>query len=527
MFAEITRRAAVLLLMIGMMAAAAVALGGCSNEEASLSGEEIRQESGGKVYYEIFVRAFHDSDGDGIGDLRGITKKLDYLEELGVEGIWLMPIHPSPSYHGYDVTDFYGINPDYGTLDDFKDLLKEASERDITVIMDLVVNHTSPEHAWFKSSASDPNGKYRKWYKWIGPSDPVPISAATGYPAYKEYGDSKYLGIFPGSLPDLNFDHAEVRAEVKKIAAFWLELGVGGFRIDAAKHIYEDLEEDKTSKEAAAKNIAWWDEFRAAVNKVNPHTYIVSEVWDDSAAKIGPYLKPFNSSFNFNLANEMTWNASGESASNLAFSLDRIHGLYDRMSSSSFIEAPFLSNHDTNRVMSELNGNLDHAKMAASQLLTMPGNPFIYYGEEIGMQGKKPDEYIREPMIWSQKKYEGQTTWISNKYNALTASVEDQMKDSDSLYSHYRKLIQWRKDIDALRHGDIKPYSISHAAVVAFRRETEKEKVLVLHNLSRKEQLFQLEDSNEFDTLLAGSKDNIILSNNQVTLPPYSSAVLE
>lgn len=521
-----------LLLLAGLMIAAAIA--GRTNGETALSGEEIRRESGGKVYYEIFVRAFSDSDGDGIGDLRGVTGKLDYLKELGIEGIWLMPIHPSPSYHGYDITDFYSINPDYGTMDDFRELLKEAKDRGITVIMDLVVNHTSLQHPWFISSATEPGSNYRDWYKWIKASDvpdPVPLSVATEFPAYVDYGTGdRYLSILPGGLPDLNFDNDEVRAEINKIAAFWLKLGVGGFRIDAAKHIYEDLEGDRMSSEVVIKNIAWWKEFRAAANKINPYAYIVSEVWDNSAAKVGPYLEPFNSSFNFKLADEIRWNAAGESASNLAFSLSRIHGLYDKMSSDSFIDAIFLTNHDMNRVMSELNGNVDHAKMAAAQLLTLPGNPFIYYGEEIGMLGKKPDEYIREPMVWSHNgSSSGQTTWISSKYNGSgnTASAEEQMKDPDSLYSHYRKLIQWRKDIEALRYGDIKPYPVDHPAVIAFMRTTEKEQVLVLHNLSGKAQQFRLEGNDGFDEVLAGSKEGIVLSDHRVALPPYSSAVIE
>lgn len=514
------------LLLVWATAIAAIAITACTKDKATPSSGKAAE---GKVYYEIYVRAFKDSDGDGIGDLRGVTQKLDYLQKLGVEGIWLMPINPSPSDHGYDVTDFYDINPEFGSLDDFKKLLKEAKKRKISVIMDLVLNHTSDKHPWFVQSAKDPNGPYRDWYKWIKLTEEAPKSIMTKRVAYTAGENGQYLTIFASDLPDLNFDNPEVRAEAKKIAKFWLNLGVEGFRLDAAKHIYEDLDTDWMSQSVLDKNIQWWEEFREAVNEVNPNTYIVSEVWENSAAIIAPYLKPFTSSFNFAVGEEVIGSSDREIATNLAGDLVRIYGLYDKASSGNFIDAPFLTNHDQNRVMSVLNGNIDHAKMAAAQLFTLPGNPFVYYGEELGMQGRKPDEYIREPMIWSRANPEGNTRWIQGKFNLHTPSAEEQVEDPDSLYTHYSKWIHWRKKIAALRHGAIKSFAAGNSSVSAFVRYTDKERVLVLHNLSGTEQTVEspeIGSDGGYRKLIVESKQGAVLSEGRITIPAYSSVII-
>lgn len=236
------------------------------------------------VFYEVFVRSFADSNGDGIGDFKGLTRKLDYLNDgnpdtdsdLGIGGIWLMPINPSPSYHGYDVTDYRQINPDYGTLDDFREFLNEAHKRGIKVIMDLVVNHTSKEHPWFKEAAADKSSSYRDWYVWAedsGTATSGSSAAGSGNPWHSVRGDH-YLGIFWEGMPDLNFDNPKVRKEITATGQFWLKQGVDGFRLDAAKHIYEDLQTDK-SQATTDKNVAWWQEFRSGLKEVKPDAYLV------------------------------------------------------------------------------------------------------------------------------------------------------------------------------------------------------------------------------------------------------------
>ncbi|GAA0845271.1 alpha-amylase family glycosyl hydrolase [Paenibacillus glucanolyticus] len=495
------------------------------------------------VYYEIFVRSFYDSDGDGIGDLKGVIEKLDYLndgnpdtsDDLGVTGIWLMPINPSPSYHGYDVTDYRSIHPDYGTLEDFKTLLAEADKRGIKIIMDLVVNHTSTEHPWFKESAADQASPIRDWYIWAEDQGKAPSgsSAAGSGSPWHEMNGAHYMGTFWGGMPDLNFDNPKVREEMKDIGKFWLELGVDGFRIDAAKHIYEDLMSDK-GEATTAKNTAWWQEFRTSMNEVDPDAYIVGEIWDNSAAVIAPYLdNAFDSGFNFGLGESIVGAALNEKDNNLAFTLERMYGLFSQVSGGKFTDATFLTNHDMNRVMSQLNNDENHAKMAAGILLTMPGNPFIYYGEEIGMKGAKPDEQIREPMIWSNTGSDkGQTTWEPLKHNRGDAvqGVEQQMGDANSLLSRYRTLISWRNEMPALQNGTIESYTSGNAQVMAYVRRTNDNQALVVHNLSGKEQTVDVASRNGesgFSSLSRTTDDSAALNGSSLTLPPYTTVVME
>ncbi|MGG4105325.1 alpha-amylase family glycosyl hydrolase [Paenibacillus lautus] len=509
---------------------------------ATVETEEV-DEQPSDVYYEIFVRSFYDSDGDGIGDLQGVIEKLDYLndgnpdttDDLGVTGIWLMPINPSPSYHGYDVTDYRSIHPEYGTLDDFKTLLAEADKRGIKIIMDLVVNHTSTEHAWFKQAAKDKASATRDWYIWAEDQGKTPsgASAAGSGSPWHEMNGAHYMGTFWGGMPDLNFDHPKVREEMKDIGKFWLELGVDGFRIDAAKHIYEDLMSDK-GEATTAKNTAWWQEFRASMNEVNPDAYIVGEIWDNSAAVIAPYLdKAFDSGFNFSLGESIIGAAMNEKDNNLAFTLERTYGLFSQVSGGQFTDAVFLTNHDMNRVMSQLKGDENHAKMAAGILLTMPGNPFIYYGEEIGMKGAKPDEQIREPMIWSNTGSDKrQTTWEPLKYNRgdQVQGVEQQTGDPDSLLSRYRTLIRWRNDMPALNSGTIESYASGNGQVMAYIRRTQGNKALVVHNLSGEEQTVELaakSGESPFQSLSKTTDDRATLNGSSLTLPPYTTVILE
>ncbi|GAB6928519.1 alpha-amylase family glycosyl hydrolase [Paenibacillus sp. JCM 10914] len=495
------------------------------------------------VYYEIFVRSFYDSDGDGIGDLQGVIEKLDYLndgnsdttDDLGVTGIWLMPIHPSPSYHGYDVTDYRDIHPDYGTLEDFKLLLAEADKRGIKVIMDLVVNHTSTEHPWFQESAQGADADTRDWYVWAEDQgkEPTGASAAGSGTPWHEKNGAHYMGTFWGGMPDLNFDNPKVREEMKDIGKFWLELGVDGFRIDAAKHIFEDLVTDK-GEATTAKNTAWWQEFRASLNEVNPDAYIVGEIWDNSAAVIAPYLdKAFDSGFNFGLGESILGAVKNEKDNNLAFTLERTYGLFSQVSGGAFSDATFLTNHDINRTMSQLQGNEHHARMAAGILLTMPGNPFIYYGEEIGMKGTKPDEQIREPMIWSNTGSDkGQTTWEPLKHNQgdSVQGVEQQLRDADSLLSRYRTLIGWRNDMPAIHSGTIESFASGNAQVMAYVRRTDDNKALVVHNLSGKEQTVELapkSGDDAFQSLARTTDDSAALNGSSLTLPPYTTVILE
>lgn len=503
---------------------------------SSATPPESKAEAGpSDTFYEIFVRAFADSNGDGIGDLNGITEKLDYVKSLGVDGIWLMPIQPSPSYHGYDVTDYYSIHPDYGTLEDFKRLLDEAHKLGINVIMDLVVNHTSSEHPWFVDSAKGVNSEYRDWYIWASDRGGAnPADGAVGPSPWHSRSDDRYLGVFWEGMPDLNFDNPEVRKELIAIGSYWLEQGVDGFRLDAAKHIYGDFGSTINTPIVKDKNKAWWQEFRQGLNTVKPDAYLVGEVWD-STAVIGPYLdNALNSAFNFDLADRLLSIANQETAQDIGFSLSRAHHYFAEMSGGNFKDAYFLSNHDKDRVMINLQGNVDHAKMAAAMLLTMPGTPFIYYGEELGMEGAKPDEHIREPFPWSKKPGNpSETTWISSRHRGDGfASVESQEELPDSLLNHYRKLISWRSSEPALRGGSIASYEIGNPAVASYTRTAADDRqLLVLHNLSGQVQTSTLQVTKaqpiSFTVLALSTKEGAKLHNQVLELPPYTTVVLK
>jgi len=478
------------------------------------------------VWYEIFVRSWVDTDGDGVGDLNGVTAKLDYLKSLGVSGIWLMPINASPSPHGYDVTDYYAINPQYGTMRDFERLLAEAHQRGIKVIMDLVANHTSDQHPWFRA-AVNPQNPYHDWYQWSRPDTDLKAISATDSPAWHAIGNKHYLGVFTGAMPDLNYDNPAVREEMIRIGRFWLGKGVDGFRLDAAQHVYFDFKPDAANAQVLAKNVAWWAQFRAGMDGVMPGAYIVGEVTQPTPDRLAPYFKPLSAVFDFPLAEKLIDSARSERDNGLVALLGHTDEVYRAASGHAGVDAPFLSNHDQVRVMSQLDGNDAHMRMAAAMLLTLPGNPFIYYGEELGMRGEKPDPEIRTPMRWNRsKKAPGETTWYHAPGDAAT-SVEAQQGNPASLLGYYTQLIQWRRQVAPLRDGVLTPQPLDNAQVVAWRLDDDTRHVLVVHNLSGTKQTITLDGARAPAAVLLRSKPDITLEQHTLQLPAYSSAVLE
>jgi alpha-amylase len=428
------------------------------------------------VFYQIFVRSFYDTTGDGIGDLNGVIEKLDYLQQMGVSGIWLMPIKPSPSYHGYDVTDFYDVNPEYGTKEDFHRLMEAAHERGIRVIIDLVLNHTSTEHPWFRESRL-PDSERRDWYIWVdeAPSWPGPWGQVVWHRTPTGY----YYGVFWGGMPDLNFENPAVTEEMFNVVHFWLEeMGVDGFRLDAIKHLIED----GRNQENTPATLAWFEEFYAFYKDVNPEAVTVAEVWS-ATANVLPYVdQRVDIAFEFDLAQAMINSANNGSRTEVAIHHTNVVNNYPPGQ-----YATFLANHDQNRTMSQLGGDFDKAKLAATLLLTSPGVPFIYYGEEIGMMGVKPDENLRLPMQWSPEPGAGFTSgrpWrpLHRNYQEVNVALQDD--DPDSLLNHYRSLIQLRNQHPALRVGDWLRVNTVEREVYSFIRVLEDEVLLVLFNLS-------------------------------------------
>ncbi len=481
------------------------------------------------VYYEIFVRAFADSDGDGIGDLNGITAKLDYLKSLGVSGLWLTPINPSPSYHGYDITDYYGINAQFGTAADFQKLLDEAHKRGIGVIIDLVINHTSDQHPWFQSAA-DPKSPKHDWYSWSNAHTDLNAVSATDTPAWHALGGQHYLGTFTRSMPDLNYDTAAVRREMIKLGEYWLDKGVDGFRLDAAQHIYFDLKSQRNDPKILAKNITWWSDFRHGLDTVKPGAYVVGEVTRDNPEEIAPYFKPLSAAFDFPLATQLIESAKSERAGSLSALLDRTEAAYRQVTGKSGVDAPFLSNHDQNRVMSQLDGNAQHMRMAAAMLLTLPGHPFIYYGEELGMRGQKPDENIREPMRWHRDDQGAdETHWKAfSAGDGPEVSVDAEQADAHSLLHYYTSLIGWRRQISALRDGTLSAWSQDNPQIAAWQLSDARSRVLVVHNLSGTAQTIDVSNAkgHRFDALQEQSEPGITLAGGKLQLPPYSSAIV-
>jgi alpha-amylase len=435
--------------------------------------QEQKQGYNGRVFYEIFVRAFNDSNKDGIGDLKGVTQKLDYLsKDLGVKGIWLMPINSSPSYHGYDVTDYYNINKDYGSIEDLKELIKEAHKRDIMVVMDMVMNHTSSQHPWFLEASNDKNNKYRDYYVWADKNTNTNETSAIGTNPWTQLGEDYYYSIFWSGMPDLNYDNKAVRDEMKKTAKFYLDMGIDGFRLDAAMHIYTDLD----------KNLAWWKEFNNYVKSQNSNAVLVGEVWTDTTV-ISSYMKSLDSCFNFPASKEIIDGINGGAVGTLASTLKNIYATYEK-DNKAYIDSPFLTNHDMNRVMSTLNDS-EKCKVAAAILLTLPGTPYIYYGEETGMEGTKPDESLREPFIWSNKDVSKNSNWETSLNDANKIAANVQMSDKNSIFNFYKAMIDLRNKSDALKYGTFEEVNVKDVNILAYKRVKDKKEVYVYINISK------------------------------------------
>jgi glycosidase len=431
------------------------------------------------VFYEIFVRSFKDSDGDGIGDFNGIIEKLDYLEQLGVRGLWLMPIHPSPTYHGYDVTDYYAVNPDYGTMDDFKRLLAEARRRNIRIIIDLVLNHTSARHPWFqKALQGDP--VYREWYIWSD-KDPGYLGPWNAQAWHRAGNGQYYYAIFWDQMPDLNYDNPAVREEVKKITAFWLrDVGVDGFRLDAIRY----LDEEGRILADAETTHAFLKEWGAYYRSLNPEAFTVGEVWTDNY-NVAPYVRggdELDSAFNFDMSNALLKGLSEGNATLINFVLGATLQLFPQQNN-----ANFLTNHDINRIASYVGPDpLGQSRAAATVLLTAPGIPFIYYGEEIGMTGVKPDERLRTPMQWTGEPGAGFTTgtpWQKINADSVERNVAAQTGDPDSLLEHYRSLIALRNAHPALSNGATVMVKANSRRLVSYLRTSGEEVMLIVVNV--------------------------------------------
>ena len=443
-----------------------------------------------RVFYEIFVGSFSDSDGDGVGDLRGIINRMDYLNDgnpksgvsLGVEGIWLTPIFESPSYHKYDVTDFYKIDPAFGTMEDLKELIDLCHERNIRIILDLPINHTSTENRWFRNFVNshllnNPANAYYDFYSWKTVDAETP---AGRHFARWQNGKVMYEANFSDQMPEPDFDNPMVREALLDVALFYLDLCVDGFRFDAAKYIY--MGDNK-------KCVEFWDWYIGELKKVKPEVYTVAEVWDGDGV-IDQYI-PVTNCFNFTTSQVSGLIAETAKAGNVNRYTAYVDGYLDKIAglNENALGVLFVSNHDMDRAAGYLTAASGHMKMAANLYLLSPGSPFIYYGEEIALRGSRgganTDANRRLKMLWGDgdtvENPEG-TTYEDKKQTPY--SVKDLYSMSDGMYNYYKRLLMIRKANPEIAAGEYTALTLENTKAGGFIAELDGQKVAVFHNTS-------------------------------------------
>jgi glycosidase len=472
-----------------------------------------------RIYYEIFVASFYDSDGDGMGDLSGVLQKLDYLNSGGkgrsleVGGIWLMPIMASPSYHKYDVADYRSVDPAYGTLEDFKALSAECAKRDVALIIDLPLNHTSDEHPWFEAAVGG-DERYRSYYHFR--TDFTASHHAVTAPDGKLW---YYEGHFGSHMPDLNLGDAEVRREILDICKFWLDAGATGFRLDAVAWFFSG------NTRLNVEFLGWLNE---QLRAYRPDVYLVGEAWSDGSTIVDLYQSGLPSFFNFPFSQStgaLISSVRSAKGVDLARSLQR---WYEQLPSGA-IDAPFLTNHDHARSASALMSDVVLQKQAAAVYLLLPGNPFIYYGEEIGMKGSGRDENKRTALYWSLSDTRGMTDSpaYADDIRPVVAGIDVQHKQKDSLLNFYRSVTALKNRHPELARGTFKAIETVPPAVFAYSVEYQGKRLLVAHNLSAEPAVVKPDRTLRIvDYLSAGGKKQPRWSNGQVELPAYSTIIM-
>ncbi len=489
-------------------------------------------------YYEIFVGSFYDSNDDGKGDLHGVVEMLDYVndgnpethDDLGFTGLWLMPIMPSPSYHKYDITDFQNIDPAYGSMADFNLLAAACKERDITLLIDFPFNHTSREHPWFIEART---------YLQALPKGATPDPAVCPTVDYYHFARDKqgakgwhaitgtewfYEGVFWEGMPDLALENEAVWVEIDSITKFWLANGATGFRLDAAKEYFTGVSD---------KNIAVLTRFREIVEQYDPNAYIVGEVWDTQAIISRYYESGITSFFNFPVA--QSGGAIFKAVRNIGGAKSIPEFMLDAQSigaaNPNFVDAPFLSNHDTTRAAAQYVNDPQLMKLAAGVLLTMNGSPFVYYGEELGMNSKgAKDENKRLAMHWSD------TNLVGTPHNPPNADVVEQQfppldvqqDDPTSIYHYYKRAVRLRNENPALARGTVTPLpELTSGTVYALAKEYEGVRLVILYNTGETAQTVTIAPSLSIRGYLTVDDTAVALEGETLTLPPRSIAILK
>ena len=491
-----------------------------------------------RTYYQIFVGSFSDSNNDGFGDLRGIINRFDYLNDgninsktsLGVQGIWLSPIFTSPSYHKYDAKDYYQLDWRFGTEEDLKELIALCHSRNVQIILDLAINHTSDQHPWFQQfktarmqgNTEDP---YYDFYSCVTTAEKV------GGITYQKIAgvDCWYECNFSGSMPELNFDNPEVRQETLNIAKYYLDLGVDGFRFDAVKYIYYG---------DTARSVDFWNWYMAELRALKPDIYCVGECWSGEN-EILEYYSAMNC-FNFAMAQaEGTVALTAKGTSSITKYTDYLESFQQRVleRSPDGMVMGFLSNHDMDRIAGAFVTE-NHARMAANLYLLAPGSPVIYYGEELGMRGSRGGENTdanrRLAMLW------GDGDMIANPVgstypdkNQISSTVKSQLEDENSLLNYYRRLLDLRHKYPAIARGSYTSLSCAQKNFGGFAIEYQGETLGLFHNTSQESISYDLKNCADLSGhTFSALKDSVgvgtaKLEGTVLTLGPQTSAILQ
>lgn len=547
------------IIMICVLALSVVALGGCGKSKTDESGDSVNATSAPtedpvetlevkpsqdkyRNFYHIWVCSFNDSNGDETGDLNGITEKLDYLNDgdpttttdLGVDGIWLSPIMPSDSYHKYDVDDYMDIDPEFGTLEDFDRLIEECDKRGITVILDLVLNHCGGGHEFFKQAMEEAKegnlDGYADYYRFALTTE----SPGEGWRTSMSNLGLWYEGQFSGEMPEWNLASDKTRAYFEEVAKFWLDRGVGGFRLDAVKYMTDETTD-------GAEFLKW---FYETAQKYNPDVYMVGENWQSNSYLYDTYESGIDSQFAFSFATasgNVATAVNSENGNTLSTQLKKFDdGSVE--ANPNVINAMFISNHDMVRSANYFSGDLSKEKMAAALYMLCPGNTFTYYGEELGLEVPGGctgnDAYYRSAMPWDSD-VEPDIWCTAGAYGIYErGGVKQQQEDENSLLNFYKRVIRIKNQNPEIARGHItETYNFDNKAICAYKVEYEGKALLIIHNLDD-ENTVNLEISADIlaspqirGTLIATGEEaenteSVTLSGTSLTMPARSSVVI-
>lgn len=529
------------------------------------------------VVYQIYPRSFKDSNGDGIGDINGIREKLDYLKELGIDVIWLSPVYKSPNDdNGYDISDYYDIMDEFGTMEDMDNLLKEANERGIKILMDLVVNHTSDEHKWFIEAKKSKDNEYRDYYIWrdsVDGNEPNDLGSTFSGSAwqYDETTGQYYLHLFSKKQPDLNWENGKVRNEVYKMMNFWVDKGIGGFRMDVIDLI------GKVPDEMITGNGPKLHEYLQEMNKAaleGKDLLTVGETWGATpdVAKLysNPERKELSMVFQFEhigldqIEAKEKWDVKSLELLDLKKVLSKWQTELEGQGWNSL----FWNNHDLPRIVSRWGNDkeyrIESAKMLATLLHGMKGTPYIYQGEELGMTNVRFDDIndyndieslnmykdrlskgyshneimesiyakgrdnARTPMQWDDSENAGFTTgtpWLAVNKNYDKINAKQCLQDENSIFNHYKKLIDIRKNNDTIIYGDYKLLCEDDENIFAYVRELNGDKILVVCNFYDKDVEFKFEGDFNYSKVLLSNYNDSSKMIEKLKLRPYEAVM--